>query len=117
MRRSVVNLYLDQGRYADAEPLLKRSLAIRENALGGDHRDVAVSMNNLASLYRGASSFLISALTASLMPFLRECLSLNSRRLGLVHDLWKGEGRLLARTQTSQSSAPRVLYPEISVMQ
>ena len=34
-------LYQDQGRYADAEPLYKRSLAIREKALGPDHPDVA----------------------------------------------------------------------------
>ena len=41
-------LYKDQGRYADAEPLYKRSLAIREKALGPDHPDVATSLNNLA---------------------------------------------------------------------
>ena len=44
-------LYDDQGRYADAEPLYKRSLAIREKALGPDHPDVATSLNNLAELY------------------------------------------------------------------
>ena len=44
-------LYDDQGRYADAEPLYKRSLAIREKALGPDHPDVATSLNNLAVLY------------------------------------------------------------------
>ena len=30
-------LYQSQGRYADAEPLLRRSLAICEKALGPDH--------------------------------------------------------------------------------
>jgi tetratricopeptide (TPR) repeat protein len=40
-----------QGRYAEAEPLYKRSLAIREKALGPDHPDVALSLNNLAGLY------------------------------------------------------------------
>ena len=33
-------LYRDQGRYAEAEPLYKRALAIREKALGPDHPDV-----------------------------------------------------------------------------
>jgi len=37
--------------YAEAEPLYKRSLAIREKALGPDHPDVAQSLNNLAVLY------------------------------------------------------------------
>ncbi len=44
-------LYQTQGRYAEAEPLHRRALAIREKALGPDHPDVAASLNNLASLY------------------------------------------------------------------
>ena len=44
-------LYDNQGRYADAEPLYKRSLAISRKALGPDHPDVATSLNNLAELY------------------------------------------------------------------
>jgi hypothetical protein len=43
-------LYKDQSRYADAEPLLKRSLAIREKALGPNHPHVAQSLNNLGNL-------------------------------------------------------------------
>src|SRR6266540_5863115 len=42
---------LDQGRYDEAEPLLKRALAIREKALGAGHLDTAQSLNNLARLY------------------------------------------------------------------
>ena len=37
---------------AQAEPLYKRSLAIVEKALGPDHPDVAIDLNNLALLYR-----------------------------------------------------------------
>ena len=33
-------LYAAQGRYAEAEPLYKRALGIREKALGPDHPDV-----------------------------------------------------------------------------
>lgn len=39
-----------QGKYAKAEPLYERSLAIREKSLGLNHPDVAVSRNNLAGL-------------------------------------------------------------------
>jgi len=42
---------LDQGRYDEAAPLLKRALAIREKALGAGHLDTAQSLNNLARLY------------------------------------------------------------------
>ena len=40
---NLAELYRNQGRYAEAEPLYKRSLAIREKALGPDHPDVAHS--------------------------------------------------------------------------
>ncbi len=40
-----------RGRYADAQPLYERALAIREMALGADHPDVATTLNNLALLY------------------------------------------------------------------
>ena len=48
---SLAFLHDSLGRYADAEPLYQRSLAIREKALGRDHPDVANSLNNLAGLY------------------------------------------------------------------
>ena len=49
---NLAELYRAQGRYAEAEPLHKRALAIREKALGPEHPDVAQSLNNLAELYR-----------------------------------------------------------------
>ncbi len=49
---NLAELYRVQGQYAKAEPLYKRSLAIREKALGPEHPDVAQSLNNLAELYR-----------------------------------------------------------------
>jgi len=41
-----------QGRYAEAEPLYQRSLALKENMLGASHPDVATSLNQLGLLYR-----------------------------------------------------------------
>jgi Tetratricopeptide repeat len=38
-------------RWADAEPLFKRALAIGEKAYDPDHPDVAKSLNLLAFLY------------------------------------------------------------------
>ncbi len=45
-------LYRLQGRYAKAEPLYKRSLAILEKALGAEHPNVAASLENYAALLR-----------------------------------------------------------------
>jgi tetratricopeptide (TPR) repeat protein len=48
---NLAELYKEEGRYADTEPLYKRVLAINEKALGPDHPDVALALNNLAGLY------------------------------------------------------------------
>ena len=49
---NLANLYRDQGRYAKAEPLFKRALAIFEKALGPEHPNVAQSLENYAGLLR-----------------------------------------------------------------
>ena len=49
---NLARLYYDQGRYAQAEPLYQRSLAIAEKALGPEHPDVANSLENYATLLR-----------------------------------------------------------------
>ena len=48
---NLAGLYRTQGRYEDAEPLYKRSLAIYEKALGPEHPSVANIDNHLAFLY------------------------------------------------------------------
>jgi hypothetical protein len=45
----------DQRRFAEAEPLFKRSLAITEKALGPDHPVVAASLEAMARLYRATN--------------------------------------------------------------
>src|SRR5271170_4748983 len=45
-------LYSSQARYADAEPLVKRSIAILEKTSGPNHPNVAKALNDLAELYR-----------------------------------------------------------------
>jgi hypothetical protein len=49
---NLADLYEQQDRYGDAEPLYQRAAAIREAALGANHPDAAISLNNLASLYQ-----------------------------------------------------------------
>ncbi len=49
---NLAELYRTQGKYADAEPLYKRSLAIYEKALGPEHPHVATSLENYAALLR-----------------------------------------------------------------
>ena len=49
---NLAELYVAQGRYAEAEPLNNRSLAIWEKALGPEHPNVATSLENYAALLR-----------------------------------------------------------------
>ncbi len=49
---NLAGLYYDQGKYAEAEPLFERSLAIREKALRPDHPDVAATLQDYAALLR-----------------------------------------------------------------
>ena len=48
---NLAEVYWRQGKYADAERLYKRTLAIYEKALGKDHTDVADTLNNLGLVY------------------------------------------------------------------
>ena len=72
-------LYRAQGRYAEAEPLYKRSLAIREKALGPDHPDVGDSLNNLAELYRAQGRY------AEAEPLYKRSLAIAEKALGPDH--------------------------------
>ena len=47
-------LYQAQGKYAEAEPLYERLLAIEEKSLGPEHRAVARILNKLASFAASA---------------------------------------------------------------
>ena len=45
-------LLLGQGRHAEAEAILRQSLAIWQHHFGAHHYEVAVVQHNLAALYR-----------------------------------------------------------------
>ncbi len=77
MLNNLAYLYKSQGRYAEAEPLDKRSLAIHEKALGPNHVDVAGSLNNLAALYEDQGRYS--------EPFLNRALAIYERALGPDH--------------------------------
>ena len=72
-------LYRSQGRYAEAEPLYQRSLAIREKALGPDHPDVGTSLNNLAVLYQSQGRY------AEAEPLYQRALAIREKALGPDH--------------------------------
>ena len=72
-------LHHKQGRYAEAEPLYQRSLAIKQKALGTEHPRVATSLNNLAMLYKKQGRY------AEAEPLYRRSLSIRQKALGTEH--------------------------------
>ena len=64
---------------ADAESLYRRSLAIREKALGPEHRHVALSLNKLAELYQNQGRY------AEAEPLYRRSLAIREKALAPEH--------------------------------
>ncbi len=65
--------------YSEAEPLMRRALAIREQSGGPNHPSVAVYLNNLAMLLRGTYRL------AEAEPLMRRALAVNEGRCGPDH--------------------------------
>ncbi len=68
-----------QGRYAEAEPLYQRSLAIDEKVLGPEHRGVAIDLNNLAALYDDTGKY------AEAESLHKRSLAIREKALGPLH--------------------------------
>ena len=72
-------LYRAQAKYAEAEPLYQRALAIQEKVLGPEHPDVANSLNNLAFLYGAQGKY------AEAEPLYQRSLAIWEKALGPEH--------------------------------
>ena len=69
----------ERGLYAEAEPLYRRALAIREKVLGAEHPDLARSLNNLGGLYVSQGKY------AEAEPLYRRALAIRVKVLGAEH--------------------------------
>ena len=54
---NLASVYREEGRFAEAEPLYRRSLGIWEKALGPDHPLVAASLINVGELYQAQGRY------------------------------------------------------------
>ena len=68
-----------EGKYAEAIPLAQRVLALRETALGPDHPDVGLSLNNLAYLYGAQGRY------GDAEPLYKRSLGIAEKALGPDH--------------------------------
>jgi tetratricopeptide (TPR) repeat protein len=68
-----------RGVYSSARALLERALAIRERALGPEHPDTAMSLNNLALLLKDQGDL------AGARPLVERALAIREKALGHDH--------------------------------
>ncbi len=76
---NLAELYKAQGRYAEAEPLYKRSLVILKKVLGPEHPRVALGLNNLAGLYESQGRY------AEAEPLYKRSLVIGEKTLSPEH--------------------------------
>ncbi len=72
-------IYKVQGKYADAEPLYERSLAIVEETLGLGHPRLATSLDNLAGLHHEQGNY------AEAEPLYKRSMAVREKALGPGH--------------------------------
>ena len=69
------------GNYAAAEPLFRRASDIYRTALGADHPDYALSLNNLAGVY------VATARTSEALSLKRQAAAIDDRMIGQVFSI------------------------------
>jgi tetratricopeptide (TPR) repeat protein len=77
--KSLADLYNDQKKVTEAEPLYQRLLAIEEKIQGSDHPDVATTLYRLAKLYHAQGK------TTGAEPLYQRALAIKDRVLGPTH--------------------------------
>jgi tetratricopeptide (TPR) repeat protein len=85
-----------RARYAEAEPLYQRALAICEKALGPDHPHTSISLNNLALLYKSQGRYVEAE------PLYQRALAIDEKALGPDHPNTGGDLNNLAALYYSQ---------------
>ena len=66
-------------RLAEAEPLMRRALAIDEKSFGPEHPNVAMGLNNLAQLLQDTNRL------AEAEPLMRRALAIDEKSFGPDH--------------------------------
>ena len=79
LRQNIGATFFSLARYEEAEPLLRKALEIRRNALPAGHPDIADNLNNLANLLKTQNKLVEAE------PLLREALEINRKALPAGH--------------------------------
>jgi CHAT domain-containing protein len=102
LNQQAIELY-QQGKYAEAIPLLQQALEIRKKVLGLEHPHTATSLNNLAFLYQAQGNY------SAAEPLYLQALEIRKKVLGLEHPHTATSLNNLAVSYWSQNDIPRTL--------
>ena len=91
--------FRNKGDYAAAESLYRRSLAIKEKALGPDHPSFAASLDSLAILFGNKGDY------AAAEPLFQRSLAIKEKALGPDHPKVARSRRNLARLLEAKAQA------------
>ncbi len=69
----------NKAEFKEAEPLLRRALAIEEQSYGAEHPNVAIRLNNLAALLQATNRL------AEAEPLMRRALAIDEQSYGAEH--------------------------------
>jgi eukaryotic-like serine/threonine-protein kinase len=97
------SLYLDSGRLKEAEPVIRRTLALREKLLGPEDPLVAQSLSNLALLMMNTER------VAEAKPLIERAVAIREKVLGPEHPNLVWSLRLLGEVYRAQKSYDRAL--------
>ncbi len=79
LMNQVGQLFMHKAHHAQAEPLLRRALAIDEQSYGAEHPNVAGDLNELAQLFQDTNRL------AEAEPLMRRALAIDEQSYGAEH--------------------------------
>src|SRR5216684_2004113 len=79
IQNNLASVLVAEARFSEAEPLFKRSLAIAEEEVGPDHREVVIVLNNLATLFEDHGRY------SEAEPLYERALAIDEKALGPSH--------------------------------
>ena len=103
-----------QGRYADADPILERSLQLCKVSLSYPHNDIATSLGNLAALYKTQGRY------AEAEPLYNEALEIRRQVLPYPHNsiaIGLNNLAMLYETQGRYAEAEPLMSEALEIMQ
>jgi tetratricopeptide (TPR) repeat protein len=102
---SVASVLTDMARYAEAEPLLRQAVKLREEKLGADDPAVAAVLNNLAQLLQATNRLKAAE------PLMRRALEIDEKSYGRSKSMRRATARSTRMSPSASTTWPSCFRP------